>query len=80
MSNINEEPETVPTPDVTTTGSSRTSDDNDTAYSINNDNQGINRNQTNYVGSNEKNWGGAKPEVGAVLGLKVENLNKKYTS
>ena len=31
------------------------------------------------VGSNEKSWEGAKPEVGAVLGLKSERLNNKVT-
>ena len=28
---------------------------------------------------NEKNWGDTKPEVGAVLGLKVENLSEKVS-
>ena len=45
MSSRNEEPATVLTPAATTTRSSRTRDNNNTANSIDNDNRGRNRNK-----------------------------------
>ena len=34
---------------------------------------------SNSFGSNDKDWEGAKPDFGAVLGLKTERLQKKVT-
>jgi hypothetical protein len=38
-----------------------------------------NRYQNNTVGSNDRNWQGAKPAIGVVLGLKTERLTHKKT-
>ena len=82
MSNNYEETVSTVTAPTTITAGNNTGTSNDTSRSRNynsNKYQGSNRNQTNYVGSDTKNWEGAKPELGAVFGLKVENLNKKVS-